>query len=163
MENNNKLEGLSGWLVLLGIGILVAPIRLLVTTIPVFRQIFTDGSWEALTTVGSATYNSLWGPILVGEIVYNIIILIASVYLIYLFFSKHYLFPRIYIIIIVVSFIMIPLDAWIVSIVMPSEPMFDPETIKELARAFISGLIWIPYILTSERVKFTFIEKIIDK
>ena len=159
---NNELKGLSGWLILVGIGVIFSPIRsirLLFTYIPIFE----DGTWEALTTVGSEVYNSLWAPLFLGEITYNSIMVAASIYLIYLFFSKHYLFPKLYIAIVALSIVFIPLDAWIVTKVLPSEPMFDPETTKEFMRSLVAGIIWIPYMLISKRVKATFVENMPNK
>ena len=159
MNENNELKGLSGWLVLVGIGVVFSPIKLLFTYVPLYKPIFEDGTWEALTTVGSEVYNSLWAPLLIGEITFNSLIFAASICLIYLFFSKHYLFPKLYIGIVAFSIVFILLDAWIVTKVLPSEPMFDPETTKEFMRSLISGVIWIPYMLISKRVKSTFVEK----
>lgn len=159
MENNEELKGLSGWLILVGIGVVIGPIRLLATTIPVFQPIFVDGTWEALTTVGSEAYNPLWAPLLIGEIIYNTAMLIALIYMAFLFFTKHYRFPITYILIVVVSLLFIPLDAWLIQFIMPDEPMFDPETTKEFLRVLIGGVIWVPYMLISKRVKATFVEK----
>ena len=36
--------------------------------------------------------------------------------------------------------------------------MFDPDTTKEFVRTLIGALIWIPYMLMSQRVKETFIK-----
>ncbi len=159
MENKNELKGLGGWLILFGIIIILSPIRLLVTYIPPILKMFNDGTWEALTTVGSEAYHPLWGSLLIGEIIFNLGIVAAFIYLIYLFFSKHYLLPKFFIAIAVVSLIFISLDAWLVKLVQPNEPMFDPETTIQFARTLILGLIWIPYMLVSKRVKATFVEK----
>lgn len=156
MADNSELKGLSGWLLLVAIGVVINPIRLLVTVVPAYKQIFEDGIWEALTTVGSEVYNPYFSSLLVVEIVYNIIILAASIYLVYLFFSKHYLFPKLFIGIVVASLIFIPLDAWLVTQVFPGESMFDPETTNEFMRSLITGVIWIPYMLVSKRVRVTF-------
>jgi len=163
MRDDNKIKGLGGWLILVGIGVIVAPIRLLVTYIPIYRPIFENGTWEALTTVGSEAYNPIWGPLIIGEISYNTIMIVASIYLIYLFFSRHYLFPKVYIAVVAASLVFIPLDAWLVTKIFPDEPMFDPETTKEFMRVLISGLIWVPYMLISKRVEATFVEKKPDK
>ncbi|GAB5453192.1 MAG: hypothetical protein Hals2KO_35200 [Halioglobus sp.] len=159
MSNDDELKGLGGWLILVGIGVIVAPIRLLATYIPVYKPIFEDGTWEALTTVGSEAYDPLWGPLLISEIVYNSTMVFLSIYLIYLFFSKNHLFPKVYIAIVAVSLVFIPLDAWLVTKVLPAEPMFDPETTKEFVRVLVGALIWVPYMLFSKRVKLTFVEK----
>lgn len=158
MNENNELKGLGGWLILVGIGVVVAPIRLLAFSIPTFKPIFEDGTWEALTTVGSKAYDPLWAPLLIGEISFNAIMIVATLCLIFLFFSKHYFFPKLYIGIAVVSLIFIPFDAWLVTRIFPSEPMFDPDTTREFMRALIGTLIWVPYMLVSKRVKATFVE-----
>ncbi|ADZ93102.1 DUF2569 family protein [Marinomonas mediterranea] len=163
MTDNSEIKGLGGWLILVGFGVLISPIRLLVTLIPTYKPIFEDGAWEALTTVGSEVYTPYFGSLLVGEIAFNTIMVVASIYLIYLFFSKHYLFPKLYIGIIAASLIFIPLDAWIVTKVFPGEPMFDPETTKEFMRSFMIGVIWVPYMLVSKRVHATFVEGVPNK
>lgn len=163
MRNENELKGLGGWLILVGIGVVIFPIRLLMTTVSIYVPIFQDGTWEALTDAGSETYHPFWAPLLISEVAYNSIMVLVSLYLIYLFFSKHYLFPKVYIAIVGASIVFIPLDAWLVTKVLPGEPMFDPETSKEFMRVLIGGLIWVPYMLISKRVKATFVEKMPNK
>lgn len=163
MTDNNELKGLGGWLILVGIGVVLSPIRLLSTLVPTFKPVFEDGTWEALTTEGSDAYAPYFGSLLVGEMVFNTIMVAASIYLIYLFFSKHYLFPKLYIGIVAASLIFIPLDAWVVTLVFPGEPMFDPDTTKEFMRSLIVGVIWVPYMLLSKRVKVTFVENLPNK
>lgn len=94
MNDNNGLKGLRGWLILVGIGVVIGPFRLAYDFGPLYYSIFTDGSFEILTTPGSDFYHPLLGPLLVFEAVYNSLMVLASIYLIYLFFSKHYLFPK---------------------------------------------------------------------
>lgn len=163
MTDDNELKGFGGWLVLVGLGVVITPIRLLTTYIPIYKPIFEDGTWETLTTVGSEAYDPLWGPLLIGEIAYNSIMVVVSIYLIYLFFSKHYFFPKLFIGIMAVSLIFIPLDAWLVTKVLPDEPIFDPETTKEFVRTLIGSVIWMPYLLISKRVRATFVEKMPNK
>jgi len=159
MSENNELKGLGGWLILVGIGVIIAPIRLLVTYIPIYIPIFENGTWEALTTAGAEAYDPLWAPLLIGEIAYNSIMVAALIYLIYLFFTKRYFFPKLYVGVMVVSVIFIPLDAWLVTKVLPDEPMLDPETTKEFMRTLVGAAIWVPYMLLSKRVKATFVGK----
>ncbi|MCK8108367.1 DUF2569 domain-containing protein [Pseudoalteromonas sp. 2CM41L] len=163
MSNNEELKGLSGWLILVGIGVVMGPIRLFATTFPLFQPIFSDGTWEALTTVGSEAYSPFWAPLIIGEIVYNVAMFAALIYLAFLFFSKNYRFPFTYILIVVISLIFIPLDSWLVQLAMPDEPFWDPETAKEFFRVLIGGIIWVPYLLLSKRVKATFVEKMPHK
>jgi hypothetical protein len=163
MTENTELKGLKGWLILVGIGIVASPLRLLSELVPTYKTIFEDGTWDALNTVESESYNPYVVYLLLGEISFNTIMITACVYLIYLFFSKHYLFPKTYIAIVAASLIFIPLDAWIATKIFPDETMFNPETTKYFIRSLIGGIIWIPYMLVSKRVRVTFVESMPDK
>jgi hypothetical protein len=52
----------------------------------------------------------------------------------------------------------IPVDAFLVSTIVPNSKVFDGEMVKAFFQTLISGAIWIPYMMKSERVKNTFIE-----
>ena len=41
---------------------------------------------------------------------------------------------------------------------LPDEPFFYSETIKEIARGLITTIIWVPYMMVSKRVKATFVK-----
>ena len=159
MNDNHELRGLGGWLILVGIGIIIGPMLVAYEFIPLYYSIFTDGSFEYVTTPGTEAYHKFWGPLLIFESVYNSLMLVALLYLIYLFFSKHYLFPGVYIAVTLISVVIIPLDAWLGSFVITDEPMFDPVTAKEFARSIIAAAVWVPYMLVSKRVKATFVNK----
>ncbi len=158
MENEEKnLEGIGGWLIVVAIGIVVTPIRLVMLMMTTYPEIFSTGAWEVLTTQGSEAYNPLWGPFIIGEIIINIGVLIAWLYMAYLFFSKKLVFPKWYIGLAVFSLIFIVADAFAFKLVLPNEPVFDPDTIKELMRSLFMVVVWVPYMLVSKRVKATFI------
>ena len=59
MDNQNEAEKIGGWLILFGIGIVLSPIQLLITSVISFFPLFTDGSWAALTTITSEFYHPL--------------------------------------------------------------------------------------------------------
>ncbi len=158
MTENKNLEGLGGWLILVGIGIILSPLKIIALIFPVYSDIFSNGSWEALTTPGSEAYNSLWAPILMGEILINGVLVIAWLFIVFLFFSKKMAFPKWYIGILLFTLVFILVDAFSIKAVMPNEPVFDPETIKALGQTLIATLIWVPYMLVSKRVKATFIK-----
>ncbi len=158
MQESNKLNGLRGWLALLGLGVVVGPLRIIFFAFTSFSDIYAEGTWSFLTTEGSPVYNAFWAPVLIGEIAFNACLFILSVYAAYLFFTKKQNFPKVYIAILTLVLVTIPLDAWLASKVLPDEPLFDDDTIKELVRSAVAFIIWVPYLIRSKRVKATFIE-----
>lgn len=155
----DDLNGLGGWLILVGLGVVLSPFRLLYFAATTYPPIFIENYWGALTAVGSLAYRPYWGSLLIGEIVINSALVLVGFSLIYLFFSKHYLFPKVYIAVLVFSLVFIGADAWLVSLVLPEEPMFDPDTLREVARALGGVVVWVPYMLVSKRVRATFVRK----
>ena len=158
----NELKGLRGWLVLLGLGVVLTATTSVATAALVFNRIFSNGAWESFITVGSEVYDPLFASFLIWEIIYNSAIIIASLYLISFFFSKHYFFPKFYIAFVAVYLILIPLDIWLITLVLPDDYMGVGRAIA-VAPNFIALPIWIPYLLLSKRVKATFVEKMPNK
>ncbi len=157
--STEDLKGLKGWLILVGIGVVLSPIRMLVAYGPLYSGIFSDGTWEALTDPASEVYIRFFDVLLLTELAANGIVFALSVYAIWLYFSKSYLFPKIYIAILAGSLAFMLVDEWAVSLVIPETPMFsDRAAFVDFARSLIGSLIWIPYLLVSKRVKATFVE-----
>ncbi len=76
-KSTNDLEGIGGWLIIVAIGIIVTPIRVIFQVISTYPEIFTSGAWGALTTEGSEAYNPFWAPIIVSEILINCALIVA--------------------------------------------------------------------------------------
>ncbi|WP_235263794.1 DUF2569 domain-containing protein [Nitrincola sp. A-D6] len=123
-----------------------------------YTEIFSTGVWEALTRQGSEVYSPLWAPIIIGEILINFGLIVVCLYIAYKFFTKSKDFPKWYIGIVIFSLIFIVADAFALKLVLPNEPVFDPDTTKELMRSVFMVVIWVPYMLVSERVEVTFIK-----
>ncbi len=158
MKAERKREGLGGWLTLVGLGIIMSPISLSMWNFSMYSDLFATGYFDILTTPGTDAYNPLWMPILIGEALINTALIFAWLFIGFLFFSKKINFPKWYIGILIFSLIFIVLDAFAIKLVLPDEPIFDPDTIKEFSKALLSVLIWIPYMLMSKRVKLTFVK-----
>ena len=159
MKDDNEVKGLGGWLILVGIGVVIGPFLLTYEVGPLYYSVFSNGGYEYLTTPGTDAYQPLLGPLLIFEATVNSIQILASFYLIYLFFSKNYLFPKLHIGILMFSVFFIPFDAWLVSYIFPEEPMFDPATTEDFFRSLFAAIIWVPYMLISQRVKATFVKR----
>ncbi len=158
MNEGKSLEGLDGWLVLVGLGIVISPLRSIVMLFSTYSEMFSNGSWDALTTPESEAYNPLWAPILYGEMAINGALILTYIFVALLFFSKRKAFPKWYIGMLIFSPAFILLDALAIKAALPNEPIFDPKTIKELGYSLIGPIIWIPYMITSKRVRATFIK-----
>lgn len=156
-EENEKLQGIGGWLILLAIGLVMSPVRIIILIYQTYSDIFTTGSWEMLTTPGNDAYHPLWKPILSSELAINFAIIIFSIVLIYVFFSKKKIFPKLFVAFALFSFFFIIADSYAVTLVLPDEQMFDEETIKELSRSLTAIVVWVPYLYISRRAKNTFI------
>lgn len=159
MSDASELKGLGGWLIIIGIGLFMSPITIVIELGPIFYSILADGVIPALSNPLSEFYNPLLLLLIFGELVINFLMTVVSVYLIYLFFSKHYQFPKVYIAVTIISVIILPLDAWLGSLVFPNQPFFDEESWKYFYKSIAAAMIWIPYMLMSQRVKATFVEK----
>lgn len=158
MNKEKDLEGIGGWLILVAIGIIITPLRIVTMIIVTYPDLFSSGVWDALTTPESEAYNPLWAPVIIAELLVNCGLLLAWLYMGYKFFTKSKEFPKWYIGLAIFSLAFIVADALAVSLVLPGEPLFDTDTLGELFRALIMVFIWVPYMLVSKRVKATFVK-----
>jgi hypothetical protein len=154
--------GLGGWLVLVGIGLFVAPISLAMFLLTTFTPSFQDGTWEALTSPDGWAYHPLWAPLLIFEMVGNGVFILLGLYLLVLYFGRRSRFPKLYIACVFANLVFIFVDAWLGSFVLPDEPMFDVETAGEIGKSLIAAAIWVPYMRVSKRVRNTFVNPIGD-
>jgi len=110
-----------------------------------------------LTAPGSEFFHPLWQPLLVYELVFNILWLVVAVLMVILFFQKRNAFPRIFMIYLVGVFLLQVIDqVWVQQI--PSlQNQQTTADFKNLFRAAIHTTVWSLYFLKSERVKNTFV------
>lgn len=149
--------GLSGWLILVCIQLIASPIRLVTYVSQTYPPLFRDGTWEKLTTPGPLPYHPFWGPLLISEVVVNLVFIGVGIVLLVLFFNKSWRFPRVYVTFLVSNLAFITVDALAVKIVVPEIPLLDGDTMREFLRSVVAAMIWIPYVLSSKRVKNTFV------
>ena len=62
-----ELKGLGGWLVLIGIGLILAPIKLGYFLYSTYNEIFSSGVWELLTAKGNEYYQEYFAELLIAE------------------------------------------------------------------------------------------------
>ena len=153
-------RGLGGWLILVAIGLFISPIRLAVTMMNDLLPIFQlEGYWDFLTTPESEVYHRLWGPLIVFEIIGNAFFIICSIILIFLFFTKSHRFPTLMIVFIASNFLFVISDFFLADLIPAVASEDDGEFVKEVFKTITSAMIWIPYLLSSKRVKNTFVKQ----
>ena len=168
-ENNKEIvekenpKGLGGWLIWVGTGVVFSPIIMMTALIFSIEPLMNEEVWDALTSDESETYNPLLASFIIGETIVNLCLVVLGFYLIYLFFSKHYLFPKYFITIVLLTLIIPIFDRWAFIIIIEDVEIFDRETAIKAMRSLLYAFIWVPYMLVSERVKATFVEKIPNK
>jgi Protein of unknown function (DUF2569) len=150
-----RLEGLVGWLILVGIGFCLAPVRILKTIVEGARA-FEAQTWAVLTTPGTNAYHPLWAPVIIGETVLNVLLLGVSLVAIYLFFKKRRAFPRVAIAFLAAGFALVVVDLAVLQAIPPASAQLDASDLGDVARAGIGAVIWIPYFIRSRRVQATF-------
>ncbi len=158
--DGSEYKGLGGWLILVCLGLIVSALYTVFILATTYWPIFTDGSWELLTTPNSEYYIPGLGAAMKFDIVGGLVIAATAVYLLVLFFRKDKRFPRLYIIFLIVSLLYVLISyAWVTSIPELNQSFTEEErseSLGDIGRSVLAALIWIPYMLKSKRVRATF-------
>lgn len=155
------LAGFDGWLGVLAIAVIVMPIRFM-AVLPDLLKTFDTNAWELLTTPGSPVYHPLSQPFLIAELGANLALLVWSAFLVYLFFRKKRGFPRSAIAFIVANAAFYVSDMLISRRIAESVPLLKADAASvapsALVGGFVGSVIWIAYLLRSNRVRTTFVK-----
>jgi ABC-type multidrug transport system permease subunit len=147
-------SGLSGWLILIAIGLVITPIAAIYMiteyNLPIFNDIET---WREFTNPNSANYLPLFSFLVYFELIGNTIILLFSILFLYLFFRKKRLFPRIYFWFLIGNLLFVFIDEILVN----SMVVLDEFPYRETLRQALPSAIWLRYLVVSKRVKNTFV------
>lgn len=152
-----KLCGLAGWLILVGLGVTIRPLTLVVSIATTLAHTFDQDVWIAITTPGNDAYQAALGPLIVAETVGNSILVAGSVVMLVLFYGRKRAFPVVFIFNVVFSLVFLSLDTVAAEHLVKSDPADASEGYRDLVQAAAQVLIWVPYMLVSERVKATFV------
>lgn len=151
-------KGLGGWLVLVGFGLCTGPFAMLVTIIGSWDSYFSQATWQAVAMPQGASYHPVYAPLLMFELLGNIIVLVSNLLLVALFFSQRRVFPRTYIVFLCGNAIYLVADAVLGNFIPEIASKPDPAAARDIARAIVGATIWSSYMLKSERVKATFVK-----
>jgi transglutaminase-like putative cysteine protease len=148
-------EPLGGWLILVALGVIISPIRLLwgfITT----DAFFANQTWTGLIKL------ERWGllSVIAFELVFTILFILYSVLIVLLFFRRRSSLPRLISIFFVGNFVFLLVDLVLTKTVANNN---DPVSYKALAQTFFAAAIWVPYFNMSQRVNETFVERLNDE
>ncbi len=149
-------SGIHGWLVLLGIGVAIAPLRLIVGIFP-FAVFLDIDQWRELTTPGNAFYHPFLSLVLIVESAVNIALFFAGCLAAVLFFRKRRTFPVIQISILGFGLAFGLIDYFVCMSMGAAFRDTANDGAKTIIQGCIAAAIWIPYLLVSERVRSTFV------
>jgi hypothetical protein len=150
-------EGFGGWLVLPVIGIFLTPI--LTLTSFVSNEYFNYIQWEILTNPGHSSYNPKLGTLVLIEYLFEIAFIVYSLFIIILMLKRRTSFPLFASIMYGSSVAYICFEYVALNAVGMSTA-FDANETKAAMQAIVAAIIWIPYIMYSDRVKGTFTERL---
>jgi Protein of unknown function (DUF2569) len=148
-------RGIGGWLVLPLIALVITPFRVAVTSVRDFSEVLKPEVWAALTTPGGPSYHPLWMPIIVFELLMNLALIGGTIWLLVLFLKKSRRVPTLMVIWIAASIGIQVIDLLLMQLIPALAAQAEPPA--DLVRGVISAAIWIPYFLSSKRVKNTFV------
>ena len=153
-EPAKPYEGIGGWLILVAIILIRAPIAFGVT---LFRSVFPllrHDTWVALTTKDSEAYHPHWAPTIISELVVNVIFLGAALFALVLFFRRRQLFPKFMIGLFIANGTWEILLGFVLKQIPDSQG--DSAIFIGAIGLVVACAIWIPYLLVSKRVRATF-------
>jgi len=149
------LDGLSGWLVLVGLHSITRPLFSLAWFVQSW-WLLDQPRWDALTDPVSADYREMYLPTLMFEWLYNCAMLIFSVMLLIMYFKKRAWFRNGTIIVIAVTLVGILIDNALAYDLVDDKNSKPGEAFQDIIRGTVAALVWIPYMISSRRVRATF-------
>lgn len=153
----STLVGISGWLILPLLGLVISPLRIGHDLYTEMWPIFSQGHWDILTNPASQAYHRLWGPILAFEFIGYLSVIVLEITALWFFVRKSRFAPKLVISMLIFSLVFAVSDFFLSNLIPAVAKQADPSSAKELGRAIFSALVWIPYFMVSKRVKATFV------
>lgn len=94
--------------------------------------------------------------IMILNIIINLFLIIALIWQAYLFFSHKSSFPKVFISILIFTLIYNIINFYYLKSFNPDDRDVFNESLASIFQTVFYSAIWIPYVLRSKRVKYTF-------
>ncbi|BFH69639.1 MAG: DUF2569 domain-containing protein [Paenibacillus dendritiformis] len=150
-------EGLSGWLIIVQIGLWLSLVMILHLLFSEIFPIYQSSTWSLLTTPDSEYYHSMWSVLIIFETVANLLTLMLLVMVFVLFYRKKKLLPTMIIVLYIWNILSSFADYYLGGLIPAVQDADGPGTLRQLVRSSLFGVIWIMYFIRSKRVKATFV------
>jgi hypothetical protein len=147
-------QPIGSWMVLPLLGLFISPFIILYSLFT--GDYFNDTLLTTLKTSDSMSHIS-WDAIYIYEICGNLFILSLTILCLVAFLNKRDITPRLMIYLYSLNLAFIGLDYFIVSSIDITAISEAAKNKKDLVRAVVAFAIWVPYFMSSRRVKDTFI------
>ncbi len=151
LDADRNLEGLGGWLILSGIGLILSPFVLLVAVAKSNLPLLTDVRYQPYLEKHPAIHG-----LALFEVATNLCFIAVLGALNYLFFKKKRAFPTYMILYLTFHVVVLLGDTASVHLILPATKV-SAQALSNITRTFAAAAIWIPYYLVSRRVKLTFV------
>ena len=148
---------IGGWLILVAVGLIISPILSLIGIISLSDLLFANNAAGTLSQAGTEIDPLMQKPMGTIFLGYFILSFIIDIVLLYLFFTKKRAFPKVMIVVLLVSLLYPFAEYALYSYFSVMDEEAHTQLGKDIIRALIYCAIWIPYFLKSERVKQTFV------
>ncbi|MBL8257814.1 MAG: DUF2569 domain-containing protein [Pseudoxanthomonas mexicana] len=155
-ERNRGPEGLGGWLILPMIGLALTVLKILGYFGNQVAPMVADGTYDLLTTPGSELYHPLWLPLLLLEGGGNGVLLVMALVAICLYFMRSRWFPRMHITFMLTNAVLLLVLFFFGAKIPALMEAHDVQAVSDMTRGLVGAAIWVPYMLTSKRVRNTF-------
>jgi hypothetical protein len=156
---NPSLAGISGWLVLAGLSLVVTPVRLvfdLGQTLPSYSL----QTWNAVTVAGQSAYDPMWAPVMLIELAINLAKLIFVAMIAVLFFRRRSSLPALLIGWMVITPLVHAADLVVAARLLKTDDAASARDWAEVGRSVFFSLVWTLYFVRSERVAATFTRRL---
>lgn len=147
---------LGGWLIWIGIILVIQPFMQLVALLGNEGVYFTYAGWDSLS--GQSEIKVLgFRVLLIVEGMINMIFFCGSIFLAILFFKTRDSFPRVFSVFFVIKLLCNVTDTLVSNAFLDVE--VDKTAVQEMSRLFVFCIIWIWYMNKSSRVENTFVDE----
>lgn len=157
---SRQVSGLGGWLILIQIVLIYSLLSNIIQVIG--NGVFNATTWDKLTNVASASYDSLWKPILITQLAFYSVFTLFVLFTLISFYRKKNYLPKLMITYYAVSFLFSVVNFILVMQIdnlktATDVPITQTSLVTGLVISAIIASLWIGYFIRSKRVRNTFV------